>query len=78
MVIVERKEMPTPCYFLKKFWFMQTNNAQKNAKILQKAQKAPLLLERQSVNLHRCSVTSVWKAKEVDRQMDGLVHEHFH
>ena len=57
---------------------MERNNAQKNGNILHKEQNAPLLLERQSVNLHRCSVTSVWMVKAVDREMDGLMHKHYH
>ena len=36
-----------------------------------------MLLERQSVNLHACSVTFVWMVKEVDREVDGLMHKHY-
>ena len=57
---------------------MQTNNAPKNAKPLHQGQKALLLLERQSVPLHGCSVASGWKAREVDRQTDGRVHKRCH
>lgn len=50
----------------------------KNKKVLHQQRKAPLLLGRQSVNLHGCSVTSVWMVKAVDRAMDGLMHKHYH
>ena len=74
LVMIERRERPTPHWFLKKLWFVQRTTAPKNGKILHQDQRAPLLPERRRVNLHGCSVPSVWMAKEVDREMDGLVH----
>lgn len=54
------------------------NNDIKNEKILQQEKKAQLLLERQIVNLHGCSVTSVRTVKEVDGWMDGVMHKNYH
>lgn len=72
--MIERRERPTPHWFLKKLWFVQRTAAPKNGKILHQDQRAPLLPERRRVNLHGCSVPSVWMAKEVDRELNGLVH----
>ena len=59
---------------LEEVWFVQRTTAPKNGKILHQDQRAPLLPERRRVNLHGCSVPSVWMAKEVDRELNGLVH----
>lgn len=54
------------------------DNDIKNEKLLQQEKKAQLLLERQIVNLHGCSVTSVRTVKEVDGWMDGVMHKNYH
>ena len=77
-LLVERREWPTPPYLLKQLWFMQRKKCSKEWENPPPGKKAPLLQERGSVNLHGCSVTSMWIVKEVDRVMDGLMHKHYH
>ena len=77
VLIRERRERPTPQQLFKLLWIMELRNTQKKRIILKQEQRTPLLLERWSVNLHSCSVSSMWLLMEVGRGKYGLRYKHY-